>query len=237
MDDGELGAGPRTDAWPPRLLVVSRSAHKLAEIRRIFEREETRYGRTGAELLSLEEAGIAEGPAEERIESFDTFAENALAKACHFFTLAGMPTLADDSGLVVDALGGAPGVRSRRFAPDPSGESTEGRGSRRDEANNRHLLNRLAGIPDEERTARYVCVLALVGWGGMPVLAKGSVEGRILRAPKGRGGFGYDPYFVGLGGVESFAELAPSEKDAASHRGRALHELWHRLSSTGRHTG
>jgi len=203
-----------------RALLATRSVHKLAEIGRMIGAEGAAPV-PGLEIVGLDEAGIDESPDEDGIESFDTFAENALAKASHFFILSGLPTLADDSGLVVDALGGMPGVRSKRFAPV---------GSRpQDEANNRHLLRSLEGVPPAERSARYVCVLALVGAGPEPLLARGAAEGRILETPRGRGGFGYDPLFVELETGMGFAEIAPVEKDRLSHRGRAIRKLGREL--------
>jgi XTP/dITP diphosphohydrolase len=200
-----------------KLLVATRSAHKLSEIRAILGAV------PGVEVLGLVEAGIPHDPAEDALEPHDTFEANALSKARWFHELSGLPAVADDSGLVVDALGGEPGVRSKRFAPgDEQGEA-------RDRANNRHLLSRLAGLPAEARTARYVCAVALVGTSEGPVVLRGEAEGRILDEPRGRGGFGYDPLFFDPGLGRTFAEVAPEDKNARSHRGRAFRALADRL--------
>jgi len=150
-----------------------------------------------------------------------TFVENALLKARHVCLHTGLPALADDSGIEVDALRGAPGIYSARFAG--SGAS--------DADNNAKLLSDLAGIPDTERTARYHCVLVLMRHAKdpTPLICQGSWEGRILREPIGEGGFGYDPlFFVPERGCAS-AELNKEEKSALSHRGQALRELLRRL--------
>jgi XTP/dITP diphosphohydrolase len=134
-----------------RLLVATRNPGKVRELHALL-------GGSGWEVVGLDALGIAETPEEEAVEAFESFEENALAKARYFAERTGMAALADDSGLVVDALGGAPGVRSRRFAaPD------EARGERQDEANNRRLLELLAETPDAARTARFVCAAAFAG--------------------------------------------------------------------------
>lgn len=197
-----------------RLLVATRSRHKLAEIRRIL-------GAVPAlELLDPLEAGLPEQPEEEGIEVFDTFEANALAKARWFRERSGMAVLADDSGLMVDALGGEPGVRSKRFAPfRRPGEGV-------DEANNRHLLERLEGVEDAARGARFVCVAVLdPGPDGAPLVSRGEAVGRILRQTVGQGGFGYDPLFLDPGSGKAFGEFSEEEKDARSHRGRAFRAL------------
>lgn len=154
-------------------------------------------------------------------ETGSTFAENALLKARHAAAATGLPALADDSGLEVDALGGAPGVRSARYA---------GPGAT-DAANVERLLAALSGIPPAGRTARFRCVLAFVRSADdpAPVLADGSWEGHIAAAPRGEGGFGYDPVFEDPAG-RTAAELPPAEKNARSHRGRALRQLRERLA-------
>jgi len=197
-----------------RLLVATRSAHKMGEIREILAEV------PGLTVLDLDEAGIPEDSAEDDLEAYDTFEENALAKARHFFGLAGIPTVADDSGIAVDALGGAPGVRSKRFAPERGLD-----GQARDDANNRHLVEKLADVPPAERTARYVCVAALVEDGAEPVFCRGEAPGVILDAPRGSGGFGYDPYVLDTELGRTFAEMSPSEKNARSHRGAAFRAL------------
>lgn len=171
------------------------------------------------DLASLADLGVERDPREEAIEVHDTFGENARAKALHFRDRTGLPTLADDSGLVVDALGGRPGVRTKRFAPE---ELAERYG--RDEANNRHLLDRLEGFPEGERRACYRCALAMVVRDAS-IVVHGEVCGRIGFEERGDGGFGYDPLFVVPGYEQTFAELPPEVKREMSHRARAVREL------------
>jgi XTP/dITP diphosphohydrolase len=197
-----------------RLLVATRSAHKMAEIRQILSDV------PGLMVLDLDQAGIAPDPAEDDIEAFDTFEENALAKAEHFFGLAGMPTVADDSGISVDALGGAPGVRSKRFAPDTGLD-----GQQRDDANNRYLVEKLEGVDPADRTAHYVCVAALVDGDGEPILLRGEAPGVVLDEPRGGGGFGYDPFILDTELGITFAEMSPEQKNTRSHRGAAFAAL------------
>jgi len=203
-----------------RLLVATRSTHKLEEIRSILAHL------ADVELLGLDEAGIPFAEEEAGLEPYDTFEENALSKAHYFHRRSGLPTVSDDSGLAVDALGGAPGVRSKRFAP---GDAT---GLIRDRANNDHLLDRLRGIPESERTARYVCVVALVEEGSSPRTFRGEVEGRIAEAPSGEGGFGYDPLFHVPELGRTFGDATAEEKHARSHRGRAFRALADALGAT-----
>jgi XTP/dITP diphosphohydrolase len=193
------------------VVVATRSGDKLREIRQLFA------AHPGLRALGLDEAGVAESPEEEGIEAFSTFEENALAKAHYFAARTAHPVLADDSGLAVDALGGAPGVWSKRF----SGRS-DLRGPALDQANNAALLERLSGMPDAERTARYVCVVALVLPDGREQLFRGECEGVILPAPRGAGGFGYDPLFYLPEEGGTFGELPPERKNELSHRGRAV---------------
>lgn len=150
-------------------------------------------------------------------ETGDTFLANALLKARHAAEATGLPALADDSGLEVDALGGAPGVRSARYA----GALAD------DAANNARLLAALAGVPDLQRTARYRCALVWLAGPAdpLPIVAEGVWEGRILAAPRGGGGFGYDPLFLDLETGLAAAELRPEAKNARSHRGQALARL------------
>lgn len=202
------------------LLVATRSVGKMREIRRIL-------GSVGElRVLSLDDAGIAPSPEEEDLEPYDTFEENARSKARYFATKTGLPTVADDSGIVVDALEGAPGVRSKRFAPAAEAEELG-----QDEANNRHLLARLEGVAPEQRTARYVCVAVLVDGSGHELVTRGTAEGRVLDEPRGEGGFGYDPHVLVPELDRTFAELSPEEKDARSHRGAAFRALARRLRS------
>ena len=172
----------------------------------------------GFELLLQSELGIA--AAEETGNSFE---DNALLKARHAAAVSGLPALADDSGLEVDALGGRPGVWSARFA-GPSAN---------DEANNARLIAELADVPEAQRTARYRCVLALMrsATDTHPILAQGGWEGRIGFEPVGAGGFGYDPYFIPTGLTCTAAELSAVRKNALSHRGAALRDLIARLGS------
>lgn len=186
-------------------------------------------GVPGLDLIDLNDAGVKPSEEEEGIEAFDTFAENAVAKARYFRERTGLPTVADDSGIVVDALDGAPGVRSKRFSPDAAGLS----GEERDRDNLQHLLRLLGDLPLARRTGRYVCVAALdMGADEEPHTFTGTAEGLILGRPRGRGGFGYDPIFFDQHTGKSFAELTPAEKDAISHRGGAFRELGRYLSGS-----
>ena len=162
--------------------------------------------------------GIAAVP-----ESGATFLANALLKARHAAQCARLPALADDSGLEVDALGGRPGVRSARFAGEGASDGD----------NLRQLLAELREVPPPRRQARYQCVIVLVrsAADAQPLIARGSWEGHIATAPRGGGGFGYDPVFVPLGEQRSAAELEPLEKNALSHRARALRALVAMLGS------
>ena len=201
------------------LLVASRSTHKISEIRRILEAV------PNIRVLDLEEVCIPYDPSEEELEPFDTFEENAISKASYFRRVTGLPTVADDSGLEVDLLDGAPGVRSKRFAPEYGREGIE-----LDQANNAHLLALLGDTPLEERTGRYVCVAALERGksetsGEQPTVVRGAAPGLILDASRGSGGFGYDPLFFDKELGRTFAEISPSEKNARSHRGHAFRAL------------
>ncbi len=203
----------------PRVLVATRSHHKLAEVRAILGGT-LRLAGGPVDLVDLEMLGIPADAREDEIEAFDTFRDNALAKARHFAARSGLPTIADDSGIVVHALGGAPGVRSKRFAgrADLSGQAL-------DDANNTLLLERLAAVPDAERTAHYVCAAACVLPQQGAIVALGTSAGRILRAPAGTGGFGYDPLFLVPEMGCSFGQLDSVAKHAVSHRGRAFRAL------------
>jgi XTP/dITP diphosphohydrolase len=207
-----------------KLLIATRSHHKMREIREIMA------DIPALTLSSLDDVGLAPSSAEDGIEAFDTFEENALAKAAFFHARTGLPTVADDSGLEVDALDGAPGVRSRRFAPVPPGASDDAR----DRANNDHLLRLLTGVPPEKRTARYVCVVALKEDGAEGVTLRGESEGRIALTPHGSGGFGYDPLFIHADLGRTFGETTPEEKHARSHRGDAFRKLVRHLSARAR---
>jgi XTP/dITP diphosphohydrolase len=201
------------------LLLATRSTHKVQEIRRLLE------GVPDLSVLDLTEAGVQYDPAEEALEPYDTFEENASSKASYFQRITGMPTVADDSGIEIDLLGGAPGVRSKRFAPDRGLT-----GLALDQSNNEHLLTSLADAPLAERTGRYVCVAVLDR--GDPhgtTIVRGEAAGRILSAPKGSGGFGYDPLFLDEELGRTFAEITPEAKNARSHRGKAFRALAERL--------
>ena len=198
-------AATRRSGALKQLLVASRNRKKLAELRRVLDGA----GITGLELLTLDDVP----PYEEAPETGATFEENAVAKARDGYTAAGIPTLADDSGIAVDALNGMPGVLSARWAGV--------RDSGKDVANYRLLLAQLGDVPDERRGAAFVSVCALVTGSG-EVVVRGEWPGAIAREPLGEGGFGYDPVFIPEGGSRSAAQLSPAEKDAASHRGRAL---------------
>jgi XTP/dITP diphosphohydrolase len=215
----------RERADPPRIVVATRSTHKLAELRELLHPAR-------AELISLDEAGVP--PDADPIEDGRTFEANARLKARAYARLSGLPTLADDSGLEVDALGGAPGVRTRRYA-GPSASDTE---------NNAKLLGALDGLPPERRRARYVCVLALAHPskearpGRVPILAqaRGTCRGRIALAARGSGGFGYDPIFVPAGeppGGRTLGEWSAAEKNRISHRSRAARRMARRLAALG----
>jgi XTP/dITP diphosphohydrolase len=200
-----------------RLLLATRSADKGREIRRILA-----AAGLALEIESLDEAHVHWSGDEDRIERFDSFLSNARAKAEHFARLTGRPTVADDSGIEVVSLGGAPGVRSRRFSPE-SGRLT---GKELDAANNAELLRRLRGADETRRRACYVCVAVLLRTpSSAPEAYTGRSWGRILDAPRGSGGFGYDPLFFHEGLGKSFGEAAPEEKDGVSHRGDAFRQL------------
>jgi XTP/dITP diphosphohydrolase len=201
-----------------RVALATRSTHKAREIRDLLSR--VTHAIPDLQLLSLDELGIPPGPDEDDIEAFDTFRENAVAKARYFAQRAGVPTIADDSGLSVAALGGAPGVRSKRFSgrTDLSGDAL-------DEANNALLLERLRGVPPGQRAAHYVCAAALAFPSGAVYTALGVCSGEIALAPRGTGGFGYDPLFIVPELGATFGELPPEEKNRRSHRARAFRAL------------
>ena len=189
-----------------RIVLASGNPGKLAELRELL-------AGSGVELIAQSSLGI--GDAE---ETGSTFVENAILKARHAARTSGLPALADDSGLCVDALDGAPGLHSARYA-----------GVHGDNAgNNVKLLRELEGVPDAERTAHFVCVLALLrnADDADPIIATGRWRGRVLHAPRGERGFGYDPVFLpDDGGGLGSAELEPALKNRISHRGRALAAL------------
>ena len=193
------------------LVVATGNPGKLAELQRMLDG-------LGWEVVAQSALGV-EPPVEDGL----TFVENAIIKARNAAEHTGRPALADDSGLVVDALGGAPGVLSARFA-GPAGS---------DAANNEKLLGVLAGVPEEERTARFECAVV---WmrdprDPVPVIARGTWAGQVLEAPRGARGFGYDPLFLDPATGCTAAELEPERKDALSHRGQALRELRAKLAA------
>ena len=206
----------------PRLLVATRSSHKLRELRELLDLP-------NGVLVSLDELGVPGDP----VEDGETFETNARIKARFGARATGLPTLADDSGIEVDALGGGPGVRTRRYAGDDA----------TDQDNNDKLLGALEGLPPERRGARYVCVLALalpdrVGTRGALsiLLARGTARGRIATEPRGTGGFGYDPIFEPAAeppGGRTLGLWTPAEKHAISHRARAARRMTPHLADLG----
>lgn len=215
------------------LLLATNNPHKVDELREILRP----LGVDVRTLADLPRVASLPEPAEDA----ETFVGNAELKAAYYARHAGLMCLADDSGLEVDALGGAPGVRSARFAAaegDDAGWSSLPR-DERDRRNNALLLDRLRGVPDERRAARFVCAMALIEPkdAGVRTLAtaRGTFEGRIAHAPRGDRGFGYDPLLIltdandPLAGKHA-AELSPSEKNARSHRGQAARSIAEQLA-------
>lgn len=206
----------------PHLLIATHSTHKLRELRELLSLRH-------AELLSFDDVGVTDDPE----ETGTTFETNAAIKARFGARRTGLPTLADDSGLEVDALDGGPGVRTRRYAGPTA----------TDEENNAKLLLELGGRPPNQRGARYVCVLALAlpedagDRGGQPIrYARGTCRGRIATSPRGTGGFGYDPIFEPLSeppGGRTLGLWSPTEKHAISHRARAARRMAPRLAALG----
>ena len=193
---------------PARIVLASGNAGKLAEIARILEDLDI-------DVVPQSALGVTDAD-----ETGTTFVENALIKARHAVAATGLPAIADDSGICVDALDGRPGVYSARYA-GPGAD---------DESNNDLLLSELDGVPDEQRGAAFHCVACFVAPGmEAPVIAEGEWRGRILRERRGTGGFGYDPLFYLPELGKSSAELSPQEKNARSHRGQAIAELGRKL--------
>ena len=191
-----------------RLVLASGNPGKLREFRQML-------APLGIEVVPQTELGIPDGD-----EPHGTFIENALAKARHASHRSGLPAFADDSGICVGALGGAPGVQSARYA----GESADGRDGQ-DRRNNEKLLAELRGKPD--RRAHYTCVIVLVRSAGdpEPLIAEGRWHGEVVGTPRGANGFGYDPHFLLPDLGRTAAELAPDEKNAISHRGQAMQRM------------
>lgn len=205
----------------PRLVVATRSVHKLRELRQLLD--------VDAELVSLDDLGVRGDP----VEDAATFEGNAATKARWAARVTGLPALADDSGLEVEALDGRPGVRTRRYA----GENAT------DEDNNAKLLAALRGLPPARRGARYVCVLALAipdeagPRGGLPIrIRRGIVHGRIASGARGHGGFGYDPIFEPSAeppGGRTLGQWSAEEKNRISHRARAARAMTSLLRGLG----
>jgi XTP/dITP diphosphohydrolase len=189
-----------------RILIATMNTGKLREYERLL-----------AEVPGLELETMAALPEPiEVVEDRDTFYGNARKKATEIATVAGMPCLADDSGLEVDALGGRPGVYSARYAGEGSTDSE----------NNAKLLDALSGVADDERTARFQCAIVIIDQSGRELaIAEGACEGRIGSEPRGSHGFGYDPLFVPAGYAQTMAELGPETKNQISHRAKAAAKL------------
>ena len=192
------------------IVAASRNKHKIDEMQAILKK-------FGMEIISRDDAGV---PKIEIEEDGETFEENSYKKAYEIMKLCGKTTISDDSGLMVDYLGGAPGVYSARFAGEDGS----------DEKNNEKLLTLLANVPYKERRAKFVSVITMVFPDGESITARGECRGHIIDAPVGENGFGYDPLFVPVGFQRTFAQLSPEEKNEISHRANALVELERLLS-------
>jgi XTP/dITP diphosphohydrolase len=196
-----------------KLLVGSNNANKRAEIAKIISDLDF-------EVVTPNELGIFEIPE----ETGKTFLENATIKAVFFAAASGLLTLADDSGLVVDALGGLPGVRSARFAGEDATDAD----------NCKKLIDAMKDVPDGERTARFECTIVLADRSGVRASARGACEGSIGRAASGSSGFGYDPLFFYPPEGVTFAQLSPELKNSVSHRGAALRGIREALATISR---
>jgi XTP/dITP diphosphohydrolase len=195
-----------------KLVLATRNRAKLEELRRIL-----------GPLVPVEVLGLDDVPAYDEVpESGATFEDNALIKAREAVRRTGLPAVADDSGLTVDALNGMPGVLSARWAGSAAS----------DEANLRLVLEQVADVPDGRRGASFVCAAVLVTPAGAEQVVRGEMAGTLLRAPRGTNGFGYDPVFVPTGHTRTTAEMAPAEKDAISHRGIAFRALAPHIAGT-----
>ena len=205
------------------IVAATRNKHKIEEIGEIT-------GRFGMSIVSRDDAGV---PPVEIPETGKTFEENSYIKAYEIMKLCGRITVADDSGLVVDCLGGAPGVYSARFAgfeglwPEENCGADTG-----DRDNNAKLINLVKDYPYEERTARFVSVITMVYPDGKTIVARGTVEGHIVLEERGDGGFGYDPLFVPEGYDKTFGELSQQIKNTISHRANALKSLSEKLENS-----
>lgn len=202
---------------PQRIVVATSNAHKVAEIMQIIDIE-------GCEFVPLGELGDFPSP----VEDGSTFVENARIKAMAAHRETGLAAIADDSGIVVDALGGAPGIYSARYSR-MDGDGSDGD----DSANNAKLLSEMEGVAD--RTARFTCAIVFIGTDGRELVSQQSVEGRIDDHLHGGNGFGYDPLFLPdeYGGELSMAELTMEQKNAISHRGKALRDMRRQLVEAG----
>ncbi len=189
---------------PPIIVIATTNQGKLREVRAVMSG-------LPCQLVSL--ADYADLP--DPIEDADSFADNAAIKATHYANLTSAWALADDSGLVVDALDGAPGVYSARYAGTPADDA----------ANNAKLIAALSDVPQQLRTARFCCAMALANADGVMATSSGVIEGLIVDGPRGDNGFGYDPYFLVPDLGKTTAELAPDHKNRISHRGRALADI------------
>ena len=192
-----------------RIIAATQNKHKIREIEAITKK-------FGMEIVSRDEAGIENV---EVVEDGTTFEENSYKKAYEIMKLCGEPTIADDSGIVVDCIGGAPGVYSARFA------GVDGD----DKANNRKLMDMIKDFPFEERTARFVSVITMVYPDGDTIVARGEVEGHVIPEEIGENGFGYDPMFIPLGYDITFGQFDPEDKNKISHRANALVSLQKQL--------
>ena len=193
-----------------KILIATRNAGKEREIRSLLKH-------LPVEIVFPSELGLEPSPAEDDLETAATYTENATNKAVYFSRLTGLATAADDSGIEVDYLDGTPGVRSRRFA---------GVAQNRDEANNQLLLDKLAGVAADQRTARFRCVVVFVeDPDATPRMFEGNCSGRILSESDGMGGFGYDPLFFSDDLQSSFGRVSESAKAAVSHRGKAFRKF------------
>ena len=198
----------------PRLVLATRNAHKIAELRAVL-------APLLPDLLEGDVVGAEHFDVPEPVEDGVTFEENALIKARALAEATGLPAVADDSGLAVDVLGGAPGIFSARWA----GRHGD------DRANLELLLAQLGDVRPEHRAARFVCAAALVTPDGDELVELGTMPGTLLTEPRGSGGFGYDPILRPEGEERSSAELSPAEKNAISHRGKALRALAPRIAA------
>lgn len=199
-----------------KIVLASRNKHKIKELSTLFERE-----------FALPVSGIDGYDFPDVVEDGETFEANAIKKAKAVAKTVKLPVVADDSGLVVEALDGAPGVHSARYAGEHGNDA----------ANNQKLLEQLRGVPEENRGAAFICVLAMVVPGKDPIVVRGECQGQIVFHPRGTNGFGYDPLFALKNNTVTMAELSPEEKDKVSHRGRALQALIRHLKRHFRFQG